>query len=431
MRDLKKSLERLCALRTFGIKPGLETELDLLSRIGNPQRSFACIHIAGTNGKGSVSALLDAVLRQAGYRVGLYTSPHLLRFNERIRVNGECIADEELAALFEDMESHAQAVKDASGRDVTFFEFTTALAFEHFRRHHVQLAIVETGMGGRLDATNVVTPLVSVITRIGLEHTVHLGRTIEAIAGEKAGIVKAGRPVVCGATPPEARMTIKAAADARHARFVDAATAATVRRVSQSLAGQKVAAATATEDFGTFVLPLLGRHQLENCATALAALECVREEGVPVPVEAVAAGLAKARWPARLEVLSEVPPVILDGAHNPDGARVLAAALKDLCRKKKAGLVWGMCDDKDALGFAKALGGVIKRCWAVPIRTDRSVDPAKLALLARGEGWIAGTADLATALMQAKEWALSEDGVVCIAGSLFLAGEVLEMRGGG
>lgn len=430
MRDLTSSLEKLFALHTFGIKPGLDTERELLARLANPQDRFAVIHIAGTNGKGSVSAMLDAVLRTAGYRVGLYTSPHLVRFNERIRVGGHSITDEELAELFDLMEPQAQAVKAATGREATFFEFTTALAFEYFRRKNVQLAVVETGMGGRLDATNVVTPLLSVITRIGLEHTEYLGATIEAIAGEKAGIIKAGRPVVCGAMPAGARDVIRAAAGERGALLVDATETAVVRRVSQSLAGQKLALSTGTRDYGTVTMSFLGKHQIENCATALAALETILDAGVPVSEEAVRQGLAAARWPARLQVLSELPPVLLDGAHNPDGARVLAVALRELFGKRPVGLVWGMCGDKDALGFAKALGGRVKRCWAVPLRSERGVDPAKLALLACGEGWVAETRRLPEALDQARAWAAEEGGGVCIAGSLFLAGEVLEAMEG-
>lgn len=284
-------------------------------------------------------------------------------------------------------------------------------------------------MGGRLDATNVVTPLVAIITRIGLEHTAYLGNTIAAIAGEKAGIIKRGRPVVCGAMPSEAGDVMRAVAVERGAEFVDAAGAAVVCRVSQSFAGQKVSASTPSADYGTFTMSLLGRHQLENCATALAAIDCIRGQGIAMPSDVVAMGLAGTRWPGRLEVLSETPPVLLDGAHNPDGARVLGAALKELCRKKKVGLVWGMCDDKDAQGFAHALGGIVNHCWAVPLQTERSMSPDRLVSLAEGEGWVAESESLDNALRHAMEWAVAENGAVCVAGSLFLAGEVLQLEG--
>jgi dihydrofolate synthase/folylpolyglutamate synthase len=433
MNNLAASLERLYALRTFGIKPGLDTETALLDRLGNPQSSFAAIHVAGTNGKGSVCALLDAVLRTTGLTVGLYTSPHLVRFNERIRVNGEAISDAELAGLFEEMESHSEAVKQGlNGREVTFFEFTTALAFEYFRRRKVQVAVVEVGMGGRLDATNVVWPMLSVITRIGLEHTAYLGTTLGAIAGEKAGIIKAGRPVICGATPDEARDVIRATAAQRKAPFVDAAETVAVRRLSQDLTGQKVAMTSGDTDYGTAKLSLLGRHQLENISLAVATIETLGGcSPLSIPPELVRRGLAEASWPGRLQVLSETPPVILDGAHNPDGARVLAVALKELFKKRKVGLIWGMCEDKDALGFAKALGGSVHRCWTVPIATERSLDPGKLALLARGERWETKVSGLAAAMAEAGQWAGETGGAVCIAGSLFLAGEVLARREAG
>ncbi len=426
MRTLEQSLERLVALRTFGVKPGLETTLALLERLGNPHHAFATIHVAGTNGKGSVCAMLESVLREAGLRVGLYTSPHLIRFNERIKVDGEDISDKTLAALFGEMEPHAAAVA-AEGREATFFEFTTALAFEYFRQCKVQVAVVETGMGGRLDSTNVVLPLISVITRIGLEHTDYLGNTIEAIAGEKAGIIKPGRPVVCGATPEEALAVIRNTAQARKAPFVNAAEAVSVRRVAQDLDGQKVSISGGELNYGPVLMAMLGRHQLENCATVVATLETLAAcSPVAIPAEIIRTGLSKAIWPGRLQILSRDPPMVLDGAHNPDGANTLAASLKELFKKRKIALVWGMCNDKDALGFAKAMGASsVRKCWAVPIDTERSLAPDKLVQIARTEGWEAEPASLSVALKQAKNWACEHDGAVCIAGSLFLAGEVL------
>lgn len=429
MNTLAASLERLFALRTFGIKPGLEPELALLERLGHPEQAFAAIHVAGTNGKGSVCAMLESILRTAGLKVGLYTSPHLVRFNERIRVQGEPIADAELAELFDLLEPHAAAVRTAmGGRDLTFFEFTTALAFEHFRRHNVNVAVIEVGMGGRLDATNVLHPLIAVITRIGLDHIQYLGGTIEEIAAEKAGIVKNGRPVVCGATPDAARDIIQRTARERGARFVDAAACVGVRRVAQDITGQKVSISSSDAEYGTVSMSLLGKHQLENIATAVAAVETLAAcSPLAVPPETLRRGLAATQWPGRLQVLLEQPPVILDGAHNPDGAHALAATLKDLFKKRPIGLVWGMCEDKDTLGFAKALGGVVRRCWTVPIDTERSLAPGKLAALARSEGWETTTATVADALREAQAWARAHGGAVCIAGSLFLAGEVLSL----
>ncbi len=430
MSNLSDSLNKLYALRTFGIKPGLEPVRELLDGIGNPQLAFVAVHVAGTNGKGSVCALLDSILRSAGFRVGLYTSPHLIRFNERIRVNGRAVADDDLAALFEALDPAASRMA-ARGRQATFFEFTTALAFEYFRRQRVQFAIVETGLGGRLDATNIVLPLVSVITRIGLEHTAILGDTIEAIAGEKAGIIKEGRPVVCGATPDEALAVVRRTAAERHSNFVNAAEAVTVRRVSQSLAGQKISVSTEGTAYGPAMVRLLGRHQLENVATAMAAAEAIAEVGrLTLTPEAVVSGLEATRWPARLDVLDEDPPVLLDGAHNPDAARVLAAAVKELFKKKPLALVWGMCTDKDAIGFSGALGGLVRVCWPVVLTTDRTRSQAELARIAESRNWEVRLAGLADALAEAKAWARDQSGAVCIAGSLYLAGEVLALGEG-
>jgi dihydrofolate synthase/folylpolyglutamate synthase len=267
----------------------------------------------------------------------------------------------------------------------------------------------------------------SVITRIGLEHTQYLGNTIEAIAGEKAGIIKAGRPVVCGAMPTEAKDVIRAKAAMLAAPVVDAMERATVRRVSQDLEGQKLSIAGTGADYGMVTLGLLGRHQIENCVTVVAAVEALADYSpIRLSEETFKKGLAAAGWPGRLQVLARDPPVLLDGAHNPDGAKALAVALKELKKQRKVGLIWGMCDDKDALAFARALGGQIHRCWTVPIATERSQSTRRLARIAEAEGWQARESLLDMAMVEAVEWAKREGGMVCIAGSLFLAGEVLE-----
>ncbi len=427
MRNLEAALERLYRLRTFGIKPGLDVMEAMLKRLGHPEQSFAAIHVAGTNGKGSVCAMVEAVLRAAGYRVGLYISPHLIRFNERIRVDGQQIEDAELADLFECIEPVGQAVA-AKVREPTFFEFTTALAFEHFRRQGVRLAVIETGMGGRLDATNVLLPLASVITNIGLEHQAYLGNTITAIAGEKAGIIKKGRPVVCGPMIPEALDVISRVAQEQQSRLIRADEAVTVRRVAQNLDGQRVMIATVDEDLGTVNLSLLGRHQLENCATAVAALKVAAECGVAWPIDALRSGLTSARWAGRLQVLEKDPPVIVDGAHNPDGARVLARALGELLGRKPVGLIWGMCDDKDAAGFLRAISWArVQRVWCVPMKTERALKPSRLEEIAKAAGAQAVSSEsLTEAFGAVREWARANEGGVCIAGSLLLAGEVLD-----
>lgn len=429
MIDEPEAILRLYRLHTMGAKLGLERTRALLARMGNPERELAVIHVAGTNGKGSVCALIDSILRAAGYKTGIYTSPHLMRLNERIRVNGRCIPDAELMALIEEVERHSQHVQAEHG-EVTFFEFTTALAFEHFRRCGASLVVAEVGMGGRLDSTNVVTPLISVITSISVEHAMYLGPDVPSIAREKAGIIKKGRPVVCGDLPEDALAVIRMIASENDARIVMAKDVVSVRLVSQSSAGQKISVTGANEDYSTVVMPLLGRHQMENCAIAVAAVE---ELGVtaqlPVGVEAVREGIRTVEWPGRLQVLSNDPLVVLDGGHNPGAAEKLGRTMKELAKKKPVGLVFGMCDDKDVDGFLRPFADTVKACWTVTIRTDRAIPRSRLAAAAGRLGWQVLDDDLPAAIAAAKQWALENKGVVCIAGSLYLVGEVLELYG--
>jgi len=429
--SLEADLKRLFSRRAHDIKLGLETETALLDAIGHPELRMAHVHVAGTNGKGSVCALLDGILRAAGCRTGLYTSPHLVRFNERIRVAGACIGDGELASLFREIEEHDRALAaKPGGRLSTFFEFTTALALEHFRRNGVETAVLETGMGGRLDATNVVSPLVSVITRIDIEHTEFLGRTIEEIAREKGGIIKWNRPVICGPMPDEAREVLRSIAAERSAPMMMAEEMATVRRVSQSLSGQKVKVETAGGSHGTMTLPLLGKYQLENLVTVAAVIEYLNNASpLVVDEEAFKAGVQGVRWPGRCQVLSTEPVVLLDVAHNPNAARSLAESLKDLFRGRKIGLVTSLLADKDCRGFMSALAPLVGRCWAVAIHNERAKPLPELIACMRESGMQVTGAELLPAIDEAKAWARENNGVVCIAGSLFLAGEVLAAAG--
>ncbi len=424
-----EAIRRLYELHTMGAKLGLERTQALLDRMGNPERQLAVIHVAGTNGKGSVCAMLDSILRAAGYKTGIYTSPHLIRLNERIRVNGRCIPDTDLIQLIDEVEGHAQAIRSAHG-EVTFFEFTTALAFEYFRRSGASLVVAEVGMGGRLDSTNVVMPLLSVITGISVEHAMYLGPDVPSIAREKAGIIKKGRPVVCGNLPDDALAVIRQIASANKAPMVLAADAVSARLVSQSPAGQKIAISGGSEDYSTVTLPLLGRHQVENCALAVAAVEEMsRAASLPVPADAVREGLRTVDWPGRCQVMSTEPLTILDGGHNPGAAEKLNRAVKDLAKKRPVALVFGMCDDKDVEGFLRPFADIVKACWVVTIRTDRAIPRARLAKTAAGFGWRVKEAGLGEAIDAAKLWATENKGVVCIAGSLYLAGEVLELVG--
>ncbi len=429
---LNELLNRLYARASHHvIKLGLETELALLSRLGNPHLRMPHVHVAGTNGKGSVCAMIEAALRAAGRRTGLYTSPHLVRFNERIRVAGRCIPDEELAKCFPEIDAaDRKSAAAPGGRQSTFFEFTTALAFEHFRKHGVEISVLETGLGGRLDATNVVKPLVSVITRIDIEHTQYLGETIEEIAAEKGGIIKPGCAVVCGAMPDAARAVIRRIAGERGARLIPVEDAVLVRRVSQDLHGHKIRFETASGTQGTVTVPLLGKCQLENIALAIAAIEYLSESS-PFVIEpdALKKGLGSLRWPARCQVLSAEPPVILDVAHNPNAAHALADTLKELLKKQPIGLIASLLSDKDCHGFMSALAPLVKRGWMVQIENERARPLDELLACARTAGLEATGHSLPEALKLARAWAAESGGAVCIAGSLFLAGDVLRLEG--
>lgn len=457
---LSETLSRLYERTAKGIKFDLDVTRALLERFGNPHRSLNCVHVAGTNGKGSVCAMIESVFRAAGYRTGLYTSPHLVRFNERIKVGGCDITDAELAALFEEIEPHDRALAAApGGREATFFEFTTVLALVHFQRKGVELVVLETGMGGRLDATNVVDPLVSVITRIGIEHREFLGDTIELIAAEKAGIIKPGRAVVCGAMDAAAREVIARTAAERSAPFIAAEDVVSVRRAGsrnppptsrtppkEGIGGEspplegcpkggvgafvnRLKIETAETSYPPVALPLPGPYQLENVAAAVAAVEYV-SQATPFNADekTVKRGLESVSWPGRCQVLSEDPPVILDVAHNPDAARALASVLREIAGRRKVVLVFSLLSDKDCGAIMKELAPVVSRCIVVPLNTPRAMPVADIVACARRAGLEVSDATLAEARAQAVAWAREQGGVVCIAGSLYLAGDVL---GGG
>ena len=426
MRDLK-STERLFLRRQFGIKPGLDNTRALLSALNNPERAFACIHVAGTNGKGSVCAMVASVLQRAGLKVGLYTSPHLVRFNERFRVDGKDVDDVQLQVLLDIVETAAETVAQKTGADATFFECSTAIAFEHFRREGVHVAVIETGLGGRLDATNVVQPIATAITRVSLEHTVYLGDTLEAVAGEKCGIIKDGVPVVCGDNEDDVVTVVRRVAADRGAPLILARDAVSVAVGAVSADGQAVTVETADASYGKIKLPLNGIYQVENLATAVVLAETAAGQlGLRLPEKIVKEGIAATRWSGRLMTLSEAPQVFLDGAHNPGAASALAASLRQLVQERPLGLVLGMCDDKSASEFLKPFRGLVRRLWCVPIPNERNMPVEQLEAAAKDCGFEAVRSDdVMQGLECARSWATEEEGAVCVLGSLFLVGEVL------
>ncbi len=419
-------LDRLFRRTAHGIRPGLDVITRLLDHLNHPEQAYPIIHVAGTNGKGSVCAMIASVLQQAGYHTGLYTSPHLTHFNERIQIDTTPIPDADLATLIQAVEAVADKVADEPGaRPATFFECATAMAFLYFRLKQVDWAVIETGLGGRWDATNVGRPTLSVLTRIDIDHAEFLGSDILSIAGEKAGIIKAGAPVVCGDFDDRIQEVIDTAARGAGSTVLHANQSVRIERLSQDGSGQKIRIETDERTCRPFRFPLLGRHQLENCALAVAALEAIQAMGhIELRDEDLCHGLASCDWPARCQVLRTDPVTILDVAHNPNGAAALSRTLKELLKKKPLGMIVGFLSDKDVVGCVREFAHVADRFWAVPISSERGLTAEAVCAAIQGTGTPATATTLSAALVDAREWAKKENGAICIAGSLYLAGEI-------
>jgi dihydrofolate synthase/folylpolyglutamate synthase len=407
-------------LRRFGIILGLATIRGILNGLGNPQRTFQCIHVAGTNGKGSVASTLATIFRLAGYRVGLYTSPHLVHFNERIQVDGQPISNDDVVASYEAVRSVHQGE-----REPTFFEFSTAMAFHEFGRQGVDWAIVETGMGGRLDATNIISPALSIITNISLEHQAYLGTTIAKIAGEKAGIIKKGVPVVTGASRKPAHSVIMSKAEKMTAPAYRLGKEFRIRR---SPGGERFTYyGVDGAVWRNMQTGLLGDYQAENAALSTAACEILNSNGMArLPEAAIREGLLSNRWPGRLEILSSAPTVLLDGAHNMAAVRPLARFLAERFAGKRITLVSGILDDKAYPDMLRLLLPLCSRAVLTQPKIDRSIPPDALRKEAeKNIDDIQVIPDVAAAVNHAIQTTGPED-AVCITGSLYLVGEVKE-----
>ena len=424
----------LYGLRRFGWRPGLATIERLVALLDDPQAGIPFIHVAGTNGKGSTAAMLDAIFRAAGYRTGLYTSPHLLSFTERIRVNGEPINEAEIVALTEELKklcaAHFALETTAPTGDrlphPTFFELTTAMAFLHFRRRAVDAAVIEVGLGGRLDATNVIEPRVVVITNIALEHEQYLGRTLTEIAGEKAGIVKARVPVVTAARGDALEVIRRRAAELQ-APVVFAPEVYRWEVRESDLAGQTIDVEGPRHRYEALRVALLGRHQVENAVLAVAAAEAAQEQGFALDTAAIRRGLAEVAWPGRLQVVEERPRIILDGAHNPAGTEALTAFLAE--HRAALGrliLVFGVLQDKDWAAMLRRLAPLADAIVLTHPPTERAADPALLAPAVRRYASASVAPDLEGALAQAREAARPED-TILVAGSLYTVAAALRI----
>jgi len=436
-RDYRESVDYPFGLQRFGIKLGLSNITALLKHLGNPHQGLRAVHIAGSNGKGSTAAFLTSILRQAGCRVGLYTSPHLIDFTERIRVDEVPVAEDRVARLTDrirevvgEMERSGELWADSSAfppakamdpqkATITFFEFTTAMAFLHFREARVDVAVLETGMGGRMDATNVIDPLLSLITPISLEHQQYLGKTLLRIAGEKAGIIKPGRPLLTTARQPRVIELFGGKCRELGAPFY-----AFGKEFRGKQAGPRLMDFQGIgHRWDALRLGLAGSHQVLNASLALAAAEILMEEGFAIDEDHVREGLAGAKWPGRLELVGDSPRVLLDGAHNPGATRVLKRALKEEFPCRRLILVLGIMADKE---IPKMMADLIPLADLLFLCRPRMERAASLEILRKNAfPWKKPTreaADVGTAVEQAMAEAGKED-LVVVAGSLFTVGE--------
>ena len=423
-------IDRLLALETFGVKLGLDNITRLCAALGHPERAFTALHVAGTNGKGSVTAMAHAALVAAGLRAARYTSPHLSDLRERFVIGDQPVDGAALEAVADEVLDCAYRLRAAGTLAAlpTFFEAATAMAFELFRREGVEVAVVEVGLGGRFDATNVLAPAVGAITSIGLDHQEHLGDAVAAIAFEKAGIIKAGMTVVTGALPEDAAVVVARVARERGATIVPASAGS---RVSSRIdAGRATVTIDTPEDrYGPVTLALRGDHQIGNALVTVRLLEAARRAGISIARDAIAHGLAAAVWPARLELLSRPDGrrLLLDAAHNPDGARALAAYLRRW-HPDRLPLVFGVMRDKDVESMLRALLPVTGSVTATAADTPRALPADVLAerILDIDPG---RAVRIDPDPVHAVDAALQQATLVCVAGSIVLAGEVRDALG--
>jgi dihydrofolate synthase / folylpolyglutamate synthase len=402
-----EAIQFLYDLRLFGTKLGLDNTLRLAALAGNPQRELRFIHVAGTNGKGSTCAMLESVYRASGLRAGLFTSPHLVSFRERIQVDRMLISEADVVRLIEETRQALSGLED--WMHPTFFEVVTVMALRYFAERHCDLVIWETGLGGRLDATNIVTPLASVITNIQFDHEKWLGSTLAQIAAEKAGIIKPRVPVITATDNPEAAEVIRHTAVRQHAPLTQVAYSDTTR-----------------PPLGSMQLPLQGDHQRVNAALAVAAVRALQHE-LPADDDLIRAGLARVDWPGRLQ--RHLTPggkvILLDGAHNPAGAESLRKALEGLYPVRKPALILGIMRDKDWPAMCRILAPAARRILLAPVHSERTALPSDLQRacleIARGTE-IAPCPSLAEALNRA-----DQDPFVLVTGSLHFVGEAMEL----
>lgn len=407
-----------------GYKPGLQRIQALLDRLGNPEKRLQIIHVAGTNGKGSTSAMIASIMRQAGYSVGLYTSPHLQDFRERFRLNGTPISDEDLAQAVEELKPAVEEVTQTGLDRPSFFEVVTALAFLYYANKQADILVLEVGLGGRLDATNVARPLVSVITTIGFDHMEYLGDTLAEIAAEKAGIIKETTPVVIGVRDQEAIEAIQRKAGEMDAPLYRPVDEAVWTKTAGRLGHQIVDLTLAGQLYGGVELALPGEHQIRNALVAIKTVELIRPAFPQVDEAAIRRGLSAVKWPGRLELVQENPPVLLDGAHNIEGIEALAAFLEEVKTEyEHVYLVMSILKDKEVAPMLHRVAHLASGITFTQNHSLRASSAEELAQILEGEEVeIRIIPDFPQAIRDAIAKATSRD-LVCITGSLYTIAE--------
>lgn len=403
-----EALDFLNGLRMFGTRPGLEHAFHLAALAGNPQSRLRFIHVAGTNGKGSTCAMLESIYRSAGLKVGLYTSPHLVSFCERIQINRHNIAELEVAKLVSFLKPF---VENRGENSPTLFEVTTIMALKYFVDQQCDLVIWETGLGGRLDATNIVEPLVSIITNIQLDHVQWLGETIEKIAAEKAGIIKPGIPVITAADAPEALRVIRESARAKGSNLMEVSPSSNTDRELRKL-------------------PLKGSHQKMNGALAVATVKLLQSR-IPVSETQIDQGLSTVNWPARFEIIPDENQTtfILDGAHNPAGFEALVDTLEETYPEKKLTVIIGMLRDKSWIESISTLLPSADRLIVVPVKSERSLNVSELAKFCRASERFTGREVVECPCLSEALVIANSDPLTVITGSLYLVGEAIALLG--
>ncbi len=392
----------------------------LMAELGNPQNQYPIIHVAGTKGKGSVCALCASALQAAGYKTGLYTSPHLLDYTERIQINGDPVSHVGLVKLVEQVKPAVAKISK-----LTTFEITTAIGFLYFAQQKVDAAVIEVGLGGRLDATNVVMPKVAVITSLSYDHMAVLGNTLTLIAGEKAGIIKPNIPLVSAPQKDEALQVLVRIAKERNAPMTLVGRDVTFKSLNHSLDGQTLQVANGHQpsNFQTFKLPLLGSHQVDNAATAYAALKA---SGIKISDRDIQKGFAEVKWPARFEVVRRDPPVIFDSAHNQDSFARLRQALDDYFPNKSVYLIFGASEDKNIPGMFEEIRPKVKGMFVTKANHPRALEPERIIELAR-QAEIPNEAaeSVESAFAHALELSEKDGSIVLSAGSMFVTAEAM------